>query len=236
MKIISNNECYIQGYDLEHLIYDDTQFPVSMYMDISKKRHQRDLSKYYKIEDKSQIEYLMNNGIVADYNELASYSETGLKKLIDFFKRELYYETTKSDEFNSDTVSYLIETFRKRRQLEYMISQVREMLKLKQHTSDIVYPDVPNPVETPISNGTLKACRSIVPGNVLIYNADNSGLTGDIDYDFCKIAFDMLKLDYKENIDEDIKVKFSKFRDDMKYYIMGYKTKEIINKPTLRKK
>ena len=46
----------------------------------------------------------------------------------------------------------------------------------------------------------------------------------------------MLKLDYKENIDEDIKVKFSKFRDDMKYYIMGYKTKEIINKPTLRKK
>ena len=30
MKIISNNECYIQGYDLEHLIYDDTQFPVSI--------------------------------------------------------------------------------------------------------------------------------------------------------------------------------------------------------------
>lgn len=236
MKIISNNECYIQGYDLEHLIYDDTQFPVNMYMDISKKRHQRDLSKYYKVEDKSQIEYLMNNGIVADFNELAVYDETGLKKLIEFFKKELYYETTKSDEYDSDTVSYMIETFRKRRQLEYMISQVMQMLKLKKSISDIEYPDVPNPIDKPISNGILKACRSINPDNILIYSADGTKLTSDIDYDFCEIAFDMLKLDYKECLDEDLKVKISRFSDDMKYYIIGYKTKEIIKKPTLRKK
>ena len=92
MKIISNNDCYIQGYDLEHLIYNDTQFPVSMYIDISKRRHYGDLSKYYKIEDKAQIEYLMNNGLVADFSELSMYNETGLKKLIDFFKKELYYD------------------------------------------------------------------------------------------------------------------------------------------------
>ena len=236
MKIISNNDCYIQGYDLEHLIYNDTQFPVSMYIDISKRRHHGDLSKYYKIEDKAQIEYLMNNGLVADFSELSMYNETGLKKLIDFFKKELYYESTKDEEYDSNTVSNLINTFRKRRQLEYMIFQIREMLKLKRNISNIEYPNVPNPCEMPITNGILKACRSIIPGNVLIYNEDNSSLGADIDYDFCETAFDMLKLDYKNSLDEDIKVEFSKFSDDMKYYIMGYKTKEIINKPTLRKK
>lgn len=236
MKIISNNECYIQGYDLEHLIYDDTQFPVNMYMDISKKGHQRDLSKYYKITDKEQIEYLMNNGIVADFSELAAYNETGLKKLIDFFKKELYYETTKGEDYNSNTVSYIIDTFRKRRQLEYMISQVIQMLKLKKNISDIEYPDVPNPIDKPISNGILKACRSINPNNILVYNADNSDLTSDIDYGFCETAFDLLKLDYKYDLDEDIKVEFSEFSNDMKYYVMGYKTKEIIKKTNLRKK
>lgn len=236
MKIISNNECYIQGYDLEHLIYDDTQFPVSMYMDISKKRHQRDLSKYYKVEDKDQIEYLINNGLIVDYTELASYDESGLKKLIKFFKKELYYESTKSEDYDLETASYIIETFRKRRQLEYMISQVIEMLKLKQHTSDIIYPNVPNPIELPITNGVLKASHSIVPDNVLIYSSNNSKLTSDIDYDFCKIAFEMLKPDYKDDIEEDVKVTFSSFSDDMKYYIMGYKTKEILKGRTLIKK
>lgn len=236
MKIISNNECYIQGHDLEHLIYNDTQFPVSMYMDISRKRHNSDLSKYYKIEDKAQIEYLMNNGLVADFSELNAYNETGLKKLIEFFKKELYYETTKSEEYDSSTVSCLINTFRKRRQLEYMIFQIKEMLKLKKNISDIEYPNIPNPCDKPITNGILKACRSIIPGNVLIYNEDNSSLVGDIDYDFCEIAFDMLKLDYKNSLDEDIKVKCAKFSDDMKYYIMGYKTKEVLKSQSFRKK
>lgn len=236
MKIISNNECYIQGYDLEHLIYDDIQFPVNMYMDISKKRHQGDLSKYYKVEDKSQIEYLMNNGIVADFYELASYNEKGLKRLLDFFKKELYDEVTKSEEYDSDSVGYLINNFRKRRQFEYMISQIIEMIKLKKNISDVKYPDIPNPVDMPITNGELKACRSINPNNILIYRTDNNNLTNDIDYDFCKTAFDMLKLDYKYSLDEDLKVKFSEFSDDMKYYIMGYKTKEIIKRPTFRKK
>lgn len=237
MKIISNNECYIQGYDLEHLIYNDSQFPVEMYMDMSNgKGHLSSLEKFYKVTDKSQIEYLMNNGIVADFEELERYNETGLKKLITFFKKELYDEYAKSDSDIELSASFAIDTFQKRRQIEYMIFQIKEMIKLKNNNPDIEFPNVPNPCELPLVNGDIKVCKSIVPNIVLAYNKDNKPLTNDIDYKFCDFAFEILNGDYMECCDNEEMEEFNEFSSDMKYYIKGYKTLNKVKVPNLTRK
>lgn len=237
MKIISNNECYIQGYDLEHLIYNDSQFPVEMYMDMSNgKGHLSDLGKFYKVTDKSQIEYLINNGIVADFEELERYNETGLKKLITFFKNELYDEYAKCDSSVESSASFAIDTFQKRRQIEYMIFQIKEMLKLKNNTSDIEFPNIPNPCELPLVNGDIKVSKSIIPNVVLAYNKDNKPLTDDIDYKFCDLAFEILNSDYSELCDYEEREKFKEFSSDMKYYIMGYKTLDKVKVPNLTRR
>ena len=55
MKIISNNDVYIQGSDLEQILQNDKTFPLDMYYAIAKGMpHVKSLTKFIKIEGEKE--------------------------------------------------------------------------------------------------------------------------------------------------------------------------------------
>ena len=62
MKIIQENECYVQGADLEHLICNDENFPTSIYFEAYENTTKLNkLNDFVKITTAKAIEYLKNS-------------------------------------------------------------------------------------------------------------------------------------------------------------------------------
>ena len=71
MKIISNDEVYIQGCDLERLLQNDRTFPLDMYYGITKgMSHVKSLTKFIKIEGEYIKEHIKNSVLIPDFKEL----------------------------------------------------------------------------------------------------------------------------------------------------------------------
>ena len=102
-----------------------------------------------------------------------------------------------------------IEEYKRKRNREYIISQIREMITLKKHNSTINYPMIINPYSNQINGGTLRAGHTLDYNKVIIKDINGNPITEN-DIPFCKVAFKMLMHDeFGELNDEDIKLTFS---------------------------
>ena len=89
MKIISNNDVYIQGCDLEQILQNDKTFPLDMYYAIANGMpHVKSLTKFIKIEGEKEKDFLKRNTIIPDFGDLYTCTieelEEMIKRLIKF--------------------------------------------------------------------------------------------------------------------------------------------------------
>ena len=89
MKIISNDDVYIQGNDLEQLLQNDNTFPLDMYYASTKGMpHVKSLTKFIKIEGEKAKKFIRKSTIIPDFGDLYTYSIEELEKMIERLKKE----------------------------------------------------------------------------------------------------------------------------------------------------
>ncbi len=141
MKIISNGECYIQGRDVEYVMYNN-DFTLELYGNllINGKLH-LEKDEYIKAEDKTLIDCIMTHSEISDFEDLYSMNTKSLKKKMSNLLDELLDEN-----FTEDVIySSKSEKLRKQRYIEYITKQIKEMIAFKENKSKISYPSVPLP-------------------------------------------------------------------------------------------
>ena len=214
MKIISNNECYIQREDLDYLMDNNRDIPNELF-----KAFENNNDDFVKIENKIAFEYVLNSDIVS-FNDLENLS---LKKL----NRELFKLKSLFDDFDSRDVTEeeVKQALLEEKNRRYIIKQLLEIIKYKRGQSELSYPDVPKPNTLGVTNGRTNASLSLNFGNVVIYNMDGSRVDEEENKEFCEVAYRMLMHDYIQ--DENIDINY--FCSNNKI-ILKRKIKELVKK------
>ena len=71
MKIISNDDVYIQGNDLEQLLQNDKTFPLDMYYASTKGMpHVESLTKFIRIEGEKANKFFRKSSIIAVFSKI----------------------------------------------------------------------------------------------------------------------------------------------------------------------
>jgi hypothetical protein len=190
MKIISNGECYIQGRDVEHIMYNNNDFTLNLCSDllVNGKSH-LEKDEYIKVENKALIDYIMAHSEIPDFEDLYSVNTKSLKREMSNLLDELLDES-----FSEDVIySSKSEKLRKQRYIEYITEQIKEMIAFKENKSKVSYPSVPLPGGKSISNGEDIATESMNHGEVLVYSKQNSQIDeATIDNEFLRVAYAIL--------------------------------------------
>lgn len=199
MRIVSNKKCYINGADAENILYNHDDMPISVKEKLNNYLIRNGNNDYFLINDKSTLNYILSLNMI-DYCDYMIMDDSLIGKLIN----ELKYEIGLSLDgytFESD------ESAEKRiRNNEYIISQLIEILKLRNHNSKIAYPMIENPFTSGVTSGSLRANYTIDMENVIIRDM-NGNKINEIDMPFCETAYRLLMHDMIENVD-DIKLDF----------------------------
>ena len=211
MKIIDKNDCYVSKDDLFHLFDNDDCMPLSLQQSL------RDAiifdKDYVKITEDRALEYVYTSNIPS-FENLAKLKISELKRQI----MDITIEEMISDSYG-ESLS-VKEIIRERRNMEYLIKQLKEMIAFKKKYSSISYPDVPYPYMTGITNGYYNASISYNFNTVVIYNLDGSRVEDVDDIEFCKESFKLLTHDVDN--EEDLDMKF-----DGNYFIVKNKARKL---------
>ena len=215
MKIISNNDCYIQREDIDYLINNNKEIPSSIFNDFNNSE-----DGFVKISDEESKEYIINSDIPSFY-DLYNMDEKMLKHLIFKIKISMIDDSS-SQKMSEEELKQVILEEKNRR---YMLKQLLEIIRYKKMESTLKYPDIPHPNKLSVTNGVTNASHSLNFGNVLIYNLDGSSVSNKEDMDFCNIAYKLLMHDYfdTENIELE-KI----YKDN--YLLLKNKNKKMIKK------
>ena len=90
MKVISNGECYVQGYDLERMLVEDRNLSTESYSKIAENGvNRKELSAYYKVENDKLAAYIEANKEILDFNELTSKEFLPLYEMIATIRKEI---------------------------------------------------------------------------------------------------------------------------------------------------
>lgn len=189
MRIISNGECYVQKEDLEYIISNEKSIPSSIYREL-RNAIVDDLS-FIKIEDKEALECVLNSNIL-DFEELNNKPLSTLEAFEYKIKAAILDSCEDTNQMSKDELEAL-ELERKNR--EYILNQIRQIVEYKKRKSKIVYPSVPNPCVDGIDNGIMSANISLNFSEVVIYNLDGS-LIKDEDREFFETSYRLLMHDY----------------------------------------
>ncbi len=186
MRIISNNECYVQKSDLEYIVENEKNIPNEIYNDLS--RFQND-KEYLKIDNQKSLECVLNTNII-DFSLISNYDVSKLEKEIIKLKLLIL------DEFDSD-MSYeeeedINKIIQERKNREYILKQLKEMIEYKSLQSKINYPNIPNPNYESITNDNMCASRSINPNEIVVYNLDGSRVVDEDNKEFIEISYKLL--------------------------------------------
>lgn len=150
MKIISNGELYVKRSDIEFLSHYDSTFPLDLALE-----HLMDIqeNKYIRITNQNQIDYLLSQSDVLDFNLFQCRRPEDIKLMILKIKMKLYEESESStekmtpEEFRASQ----IEAYKNKMRIEYLISQLKEILAYKKGLNRDIYPDIPNPLYTGVN-------------------------------------------------------------------------------------
>ena len=190
MKIISGNDCYVQRSDLEYLIDNTSKVSSDLYREY--KMSVLSDEDFIKIENPI-VKKLIINSEIPSFDELNSLSINKLEELV--FKIKLAIFDSFDDELTDDEIKEIDEMVKERKNREYILKQLKEIIKYKQRRSNLKYPDVPNNKYESITDGVYNASVSINFDKVLIYSADGSRITNPEDIEFCKVAYNLLMHD-----------------------------------------
>ncbi len=216
MKIIDKNDCYVSKEDLLYLFDQDECMPLSLQQGL-RDALVNDKDYIRVIEDKG-LEYIYTSNIPS-FENLAKLKISELRKQI----VNIILEDTLNDN-QGDSLS-LSEIIKERKNREYIIKQLKEMIAFKKRKSQVIYPDVPYPYIPSIKNDEYISSISYNLDRVVIYNLDGSRVEKVDDVEFCNESFKLLSQDTSEDIDLDMTF-------DGNYFVMKNKNKK---KKLLRK-
>lgn len=234
MKIISNGELYVKRSDIEFLSHYDENFPFELALDHL--LNEQD-NKYIRIINQRQIEYLLSQSDVLDFNLFQCRRPEDIKLMILKIKMKLYEESESDtekmtpEEFRASQ----IEAYKNRIRIEYLISQLKEVLAYKKGLNREIYPDIPNPTYTGVTNGEITSGISIKHGNIVFYKENGEEITReDIDDEFYNHAVNIVKRDIRKQNENDETELVEVQSDNKKYIVLESKTLKC-NSPKTRK-
>ena len=194
MQIIDKNDCYVSRDDLIHLYDNDECMPLSLQLGL------RDAiineKDFVKIEEEKGLEYIYTSNIPS-FDNLVKLKISELRRQIFDIVLEEALKDNHGENLSLD------EIIREKRNREYMIRQLKEMIAFKKKCSKLQYPDIPYPYITGVTNGCYNASLSYNFDSVIIYNLDGSKVTDVSDIDFCEESFKLLThdIDQGDNLD-----------------------------------
>ncbi len=231
MKIISNDEVYIQGNDLERLLQNDKTFPVDMFYVVTKgMSHVKSLTKFIRVEGEEIKKHIRNSVLIPDFGELYSLTIEELEGKIKELKREEWDIICQEDTLGRpQTAEERIENYRTKKNIDYLLSQLREVIAFKKGKSMLRYPNIPNPGHRVFAIGELRATLSLQDNKIICYPVKGKTLD-DIPSLAFEVAIDDLKYDmrdYKEEAEFDIE----RIRtEDNKYEITTFEMVDELKK------
>lgn len=211
MQIIDKNDCYVSRDDLLHLFDNDELMPLSLQMGL------RDAlvndKDYVKIEEEKGLEYVFTSNVPTFENLVKlKISELRMKMIGIIMEAAL-------EDNHGESLS-LNEIIRQRKNREYIIKQIKEMIAFKKRMPIRTYPDIPYPYVTGITNGDYIASSSYNQDRVVIYNLDGSKVSEVEDVDFCTEAFRLFTQENEGS--EDLSMKY-----DGNYFVVKNKQKNL---------
>jgi hypothetical protein len=214
MQIIDKNDCYVSKDDLLYLFDNDECMPLSLQIELRSALINN--SDYVKVNDEIGLEYIYNSS-VPTFNDLSKLKIAELKRRI----HAIIIEDMIRD--NEGENLPLNEVIREKRNRQYMIKQLKEMIAFKKKKPKVLYPDIPYPYLMGITNGNYNACSSYNLDRVIIYNIDGSIVSDVDDIEFCKSSFRLLT--YNTNPDDELDMNF-----DGNYFVVKSKQKNLKRK------
>lgn len=224
MKIISNKECYVQGYDLENIINNE-HISFENRFCAANLLNDKNLNEYVNIKDKDLLEFILSNDDILDFSVYNNYSLGKLTGL----SLKLWIDIMNIDEYDNseDSIDSILYREDKKKK-EYLLSQIKQIIAYKKKESKCNFPNIPNPCTIPLSCGNLCASRSLDFDNVLIYNLDGTPISGEEDKEFCNIAYQLLMHDELCELEEEkIDLESSVSKDEKYLTISRAKEKSI---------
>lgn len=191
MKIINNNECYVQREDIEYILDNSNNVPSELFFELNMSIiGDRD---FIKIENPVSLRFILQSQIPT-FDELNSYSTNKLEEFIIKLKLSIF---DSDDELTSEELKDIDKMILERRNREYLLRQLKEMVAFKKRTSKLTYPNIPNPNYSCVTNGILNAYNSMNPDKIVVYSIDG-GSVSEEDMAFCETAYQLLMHDYED--------------------------------------
>lgn len=223
MKIISNDDVYIQGNDLEQLLQNDKTFPLDMYYASTKGMpHVKSLTKFIKIEGEKAKKFIRKSTIIPDFGDLYTYSIEELEKMIERLKKEEWDMICSDDTLGRpQTAEERIEGYKSKKKIDYLLAQIREMVAYKRGKSMLDYPNIPNPGHRIFEIGELKATLSLQDDKIICYPEKGKTLD-DIPSLAFEVAIENLKADMRDYSDDLVYDIDSRRTEDGRYFITSF--------------
>lgn len=223
MKIISNDDVYIQGNDLEQLLQNDKTFPLDMYYASTKGMpHVKSLTKFIKIEGEKAKKFIRKSTIIPDFGDLYTYSIEELEKMIERLKKEEWDMICSDDTLGRpQTAEERIEGYKRKKKIDYLLAQIREMVAYKRGKSMLDYPNIPNPGHRIFEIGELKATLSLQDDKIICYPEKGKTLD-DIPSLAFEVAIENLKTDMRDYSDDLVYDIDSRRTEDGRYFITSF--------------
>ena len=222
--------------DIEFLSHYDSTFPLDLALE-----HLMDIqeNKYIRITNQNQIDYLLSQSDVLDFNLFQCRRPEDIKLMMLKIKMKLYEESESStekmtpEEFRASQ----IEAYKNRMRIEYLISQLKEILAYKKGLNRDIYPDIPNPLYTGVTNGEITSGISIKHGNIVFYKENGEEITKEeIDPSFYNTAVTIIESDLRYENPEDDKEFVERQSEDGKYLVLESRTIDHTNNKSKTRK
>lgn len=130
---------------------------------------------------------------------------------------------------------HTIEAYKNKMRIEYLISQLKEILAYKKGLNRDIYPDIPNPLYTGVTNGEITSGISIKHGNIVFYKENGEEITReDIDNEFYNHAVNIVKRDIRKQNENDETELVEVQSDNKKYLVLKSQTLRCTDKKSLK--
>lgn len=217
MKIISNNECYIDGKDIEYIISYVPMIDEEVKLKLSCLLTKND--EYVKVLDNELIEFIKNCEFLISFDYLFMLDYSVLERMALKLKIELLDIEHTEDCISSlgDIIEYRDKVKNRRKNKEYLLKQITSMMNYKTGKSMCNFPNIPNPCISSVASEDMIASLSLDYENVLIYRIDNNKINNvSNSLDFGLTAYRLFMHD-RFGSDTDKVCVSHRVSDDMKY-------------------
>ena len=184
--------------------------------------HVKSLTKFIKIEGEKAKKFIRKSTIIPDFGDLYTYSIEELEKMIERLKKEEWDMICSDDTLGRpQTAEERIEGYKRKKKIDYLLAQIREMIAYKRGKSMLDYPNIPNPGHRIFEIGELKATLSLQDDKIICYPEKGKTLD-DIPSLAFEVAIENLKADMRDYSDDLVYDIDSRRTEDGRYFITSF--------------